>query len=462
MNIVYRSLQMGVVLFVLCASTAWAQDGVPPFQDLRFNEDWSDYPDEGIDSIFDPIKRIDLSESVWLSIGGEIHGRFEGWNNFGFSNANDDIFTFYRTFLHTDLHIGDHWRFFVEGRFAGLTDRNLPGGRRDALDADYGDLWNAFVEAKYDLGRVSMRVRLGRQELRYGIQHLVSPLDWANNRRIFEGGVVQIKSLDGPWTADFWVTSPVVLDRHEFNEHDDHRLFSGAYVTRTFSKQRIKGADFYFFAQNGVNSAPALQDRYTIGSRVWGEVIDNLAYDVQGAYQFGEVGAADISAYMLMGDLTYTFAETKFKPFINAGAGYASGDDDPTDGDVGTFDQIYPFGHYWLGFIDVIGRQNIIDLHGQVGFWPIAKKMRLRADLHFFWLADNSDALYHAGGGVMRPALGGTSEVGSEIDLSVLYKINRHLTIFSGYSHFFAGALIEDTGPSEDIDFFYTQVDFTF
>lgn len=162
---------------LLCATTAWAQDSAPPFQNLRFNEDYSEYPEEGVDSFFDPIKKIELSESVWLSFGGQVRGRLEWWNNFGFGAPNDDVFLLYRTFIHADLHLGDHWRMFVQGRFSGLTERDLPGGRRDALDADYGDLWNAFVEAKYDLGGVNARVRLGRQELQYGKQRLVSPLD---------------------------------------------------------------------------------------------------------------------------------------------------------------------------------------------------------------------------------------------------------------------------------------------
>ena len=31
-----------------------------------------------------------------------------------------------------------------------------------------------------------------------------------------------------------------------------------------------------------------------------------------------------------------------------------------------------------------------------------------------------------------------------------------------GYSHFFAGSYISQTGPSKDIDFLYTTVQYTF
>ena len=53
MAVAHRSLRTGVVIFVSCASSAWAQDPVPPFQNLRFEEDWSQYPPHGSDSIFD-------------------------------------------------------------------------------------------------------------------------------------------------------------------------------------------------------------------------------------------------------------------------------------------------------------------------------------------------------------------------------------------------------------------------
>lgn len=441
---------------------AWAQKGVPSYNNLRFEEDWSQFPPEGSDSVFDPIKKIELSDNVWMSIGGELRTRFEVWNNFGFNDANNDAFTQYRAFLHTDLHVGEHWRFFLEGRFSGLTKRDLPGGRRDALDADYGDIWNAFVEAEYDVGGVNLVARAGRQELQYGKQRLVSPLDWSNNRRIFEGGLVKLSGDDGMWSADLFVTSPVIIDRHEFNEHDDDHLFSGVYGTRKVAGSKVAGVDAYFLALNSINDATVDEDRYTLGARVWGDVIENLSYDVEAAYQFGDVNSGDISAFMITGEAAYTFADLKWTPRVGLGAGYASGDDDPLDSDVETFKQLFPLGHAWLGYIDVVGRQNIINLRVMAGAWPILKTLRVNADLHFFWLADADDGLYNAGGVKIRAGNGSERDVGTELDLTVLYKVNRHTDVLIGYSHFFAGDLIDQPGPSDDIDFFYTQVGFTF
>ena len=73
------------------------------------------------------------------------------------------------------------------------------------------------------------------------------------------------------------------------------------------------------------------------------------------------------------------------------------------------------------------------------------------------------DAVYNAAGGILRGDLGSDeSYIGSEIDLLLNWQIDRHFSVYAGYSHFCAGSFIEDTGPSDDIDFFYLAGTFTF
>ncbi len=42
------------------------------------------------------------------------------------------------------------------------------------------------------------------------------------------------------------------------------------------------------------------------------------------------------------------------------------------------------------------------------------------------------------------------------------WKATDHLTIEGGYSHFFAGSYLSDTGPSDDADFGYVQASVAF
>ena len=58
--------------------------------------------------------------------------------------------------------------------------------------------------------------------------------------------------------------------------------------------------------------------------------------------------------------------------------------------------------------------------------------------------------------------LPGASQIGSELDLLLNWQIDRHAAAYFGYSHFFAGDFIEQTGPSDDIDFLYAAFTYTF
>ena len=115
-----------------------------------------------------------------------------------------------------------------------------------------------------------------------------------------------------------------------------------------------------------------------------------------------------------------------------------------------------------MGYIDIVGRQNIIDFSLGLDLKP-AKKMGCKLAHHFFRRAEATDAFYNTGGGVVRAGTAGTDkEIGSEMDIKATYSINSHTSMLFGYSHFFTGDFIEQTGASKDTDFFYTQVLFRF
>jgi hypothetical protein len=80
-----------------------------------------------------------------------------------------------------------------------------------------------------------------------------------------------------------------------------------------------------------------------------------------------------------------------------------------------------------------------------------------------FWRQSDEDAVYNAAGGVLR-ADSGSSEtyVGTEADLLITWQVDRHLGTYLGFSYFWAGDFIQDTGPDDDITFFYAAATYTF
>ena len=445
----------------IVAGSASAQEA-PAFQNLRFTEDWSSVDTTQLDHWSAPLKHIELGDQLWVSIGGQQRIRYESWNNAGFNDASDDDYTLFRTHLHADFHYGDHWRVFLEGRMSTVNNRTLPGEKRAALDIDEGDFANAFIEANYEVFGADLLVRLGRQELQYGKQRLVSPLDWANNRRLFDGGVARITG-DSGYTFDVFVTSPVTVNPQELtlNETNDDILFSGMYYTRPLTEST--NMDAYFLARNNRHNTGAEEDRYTLGGRYFGKITDALSFDTEAAYQFGEqdIPDNDIEAWMLTVEGTYTFADTPWSPAITLGIDYATGDNDPTDSDVETFNHLFPLAHAYLGFSDVVGRQNVIDYRATLVVWPIEKTLRLRGDVRVLSLENDNDGLYSVGGGLSRPPAN-EDDLGLAFDFTAYYKISKYADVLLGYSHFAAGDYISDTGTDDDIDFLYLQMSYTF
>jgi hypothetical protein len=119
-------------------------------------------------------------------------------------------------------------------------------------------------------------------------------------------------------------------------------------------------------------------------------------------------------------------------------------------------------GHSFLGYIDYIGRQNIISPSAGVSVSPL-RNISLSLQQYFFWRASDRDAIYNKSGVVLRRGDTTTARyVGAETDLYATYSFDRHLLFYVGYSHFFSGDFIKQTGSSDDSNYYYAAVQYTF
>lgn len=441
----------------------------PPRDMLRQNEDWSVL--RGVDlsatgDFWDRIKYIELDARGrrWLSIGGHVALRSESWEDFNFERppgqSYDDSFLLSRVLLHADIHLGEALRVYVEGKTAQTTDRDLPGGTR-TLDADHLDLQQGFVDWEFAAGGSTTTLRAGRQMLRLGDQRLVSPLLWSNTMRTWEG--LTAATVAGDWKVTALFTRFVPVDIDDFNRGDDDHLLYGLYGTRA---RGPGGTDLYWLGvanrDAAFNGTSGDEFRQTLGTRWWGALgTGGAKYDLEAAGQFGRVGDEDVLAWMLASRASVPLTGPDGSLRGRIGLDWASGDA-AAGGDVGTFNPLYQWGHAYYGYMDEIGRQNAID--AWIGLeWRPAEPWEFSADWHVFWLSDADDALYNPGGSVVVPG-GSTAatEIGNEIDLLASWRIDAHATAYLGYSHFFAGEVIADTGPDSDIDFAYVGFQYYF
>jgi hypothetical protein len=471
-----RTLLALVVASAPLAAAAQYDAGEPPparpsYRHTRFEEDWRALADpDRLPSrdVFDPAKHVALGRDVWIGFGADLRLRGELWEDYLFGAPpgadHDDAYLLTRLRAHADLHVGSRLRAFVELKSALATDIDLPGGR-SAATVDTLAVQNAFAEVvAWRRGEERLAARVGRQELRFGAERLVSPSDWTNVRRSFDAAALSLELTRVRATAFF--ARPVIVEMHDGNEHRGGDHFYGVYATAGSLSLGpfAPSLDLYWLAldrgDRSVNGTSGDEHRHTIGARIWGSLGETgLDAELETAFQVGSLGGRTLRAGMASGEIGYRRPDWWGAPRFQIGADWASGDS-RAGGSVQTFDPLFPLGHRYFGDIDVQGRSNVIALSGGVALRPLpATTAKLL--VHRFWRASDADALYAASGAVLRP--GGASHahgVGTEIDVTLAYRIDPHAQVGAGYGHYFPDSFIESTGPSRDVDFVYLFVEY--
>jgi hypothetical protein len=442
----------------------------------------------------DLLKQLSTTRNSVLDLGGEY--RLRDHHEFFMRNSGpvgsnlkglSDDFLLQRERLYVNWRLGDRFRFYGESinatsSFNRDTPRNIEVNPWDAL--------NLFAEGMLiDASRGEVWFRAGRQELLFGNERLISPLDWANTRRTFDGVRSYWKGKD--WNVDAFWTQPVLFGQHivgstgpttgnitsTFDHSDSGQQFMGAYATC----KAVENHTFdYYYLRYTESKAPNKEnpifaknfDANTFGTRVlgrrnaWANERNSWLYEVEGGYQFGSYGAGNQSAgfYVLGGG--YEFTPRPWKPTLWIYYDWASGNANPHSPNHGTFIQMFPLSHKYFGFMDLVARQNIRDLNFLLTSTPTAK-LKLLTWFHVFELDQAKDSLYNAQGLAIRTDPTGRAgrNVGQEIDLTAQYQINPRADVLFGYSHFFAGSFITATNPkgvSGNADFYYSQWSYRF
>ena len=202
-------------------------------------------------------------------------------------------------------------------------------------------------------------------------------------------------------------------------------------------------------------------DVYTVGSRLNGRRPigrDVWDYDIEAAYQWGKFSADDTGAWMAAADTGYSFDDVFMKPRLGLGFDYASGDQDPFDDWNGTFNPIFGNAHRYFGWLDQIGRKNVIAPNANITLKP-HKSVELAAVFYSFCAAEDRDGLFGTSGPAVRRRPYGDipTHFGNELDLQLTWRFDAHTQFLFGWAHFWAGDFINYTGRGEDPDLIYVQ-----
>ena len=394
-----------------------------------------------------------------FSFGGETRYRYHNERNHAVGGlgvtGNDDNFWLSRQRLYADWKLCDAVRVYGE-----VIDAQKRGGNVIARPIDENDLdiQNAFVDVKLfdnDFGKFT--VRAGRQELLYGAQRTVSPLDWANTRRTFEGirGLYQ----SGDTSLDTFWTRAVNVDPDSADEGDSDVQFFGSYLTQ--KNTNVGQVEAYYLGLDNDNANTTVN---TIGGRVSGATKNKILYDFEGAYQFGNNATADShSAGFVTAGIGRKIETNFLSPTVWLYYDYASGEEDFNEvgrGDGG-YDHLFPLAHKYNGFMDLFGRRNLHDLN-VFTLTPLNKKVSMIIWYHYFALVEETTPYSVVLTPFETTTQADSRDLGHEIDVAFNINLNARNNIFIGYSHFSGGdyydnGAIGPAGEDNDADFFYAQ-----
>ena len=355
-----------------------------------------------------------------------------------------------RVRLYTNWKANDFTRVYVEGIFADVTDDDGTYQPRP-IDRNFGDFLNAFIDYSPQDGTT---LRVGRQELIYGAERLISPLDWANTRRTFEG--VKLMVAEGDWKVDGFYTHYVPVIPNELDRADYQQSFYGVYST--YAGWENDSVDLYYIGyDNNHDDSPITSDfsLSTFGSRLYGNR-GNWLYEMEGGVQIGRQSGLglDQDAGFGTAGIGRKMPENPWAPTIWFYYDYASGNF--PGGDFNRFNQLFPLAHKYFGFIDAVQRSNIESPNVQLTMKP-----HKRWDLlmwYWYFMANSGTDIVPSIGGTPTQSLSRT-HFGDELDLLAKYSFSPRSNVLFGYSHFWRGNKI--LAP-EDADFFYTQWEVNF
>lgn len=302
-----------------------------------------------------------------------------------------------------------------------------------------------------DLFDAPIDLEVGRFVLQYGDQRLIGALEWFDQGRTFDG--LRVHYHPEGWYVDAFATRI----RETVQTSDDQDLY-GVYA----GTSRDEGLNVEGYVLGLRDQLEQMGERVmghtlfaTVGTRIHGKSA-GFDYAAEFAYQFGEVRDDDLSAFAASARAGWT-GGCDSKPRIGLEVNYASGNETAGDGDTEQFQVLFPTNHLHYGYADLAAWSNLFNVRVTSAIKP-HENVTVGLDYHYLRLVDPDGGWINAGGGLIRP---GTSSddrhLGDELDLTVKWRPYEHLTVLAGWSHFFAGGFVRDTGGGGDLDFVYLQ-----
>jgi hypothetical protein len=388
---------LGLQVTPVRADDASAAAGVPQRPSIMFNrwqEDWSVLADPRVPrEPLDSLKYIPLSSSdpkTCLSFGAGVRERFEALDaaRFGIAPSRNNDYLISRVETHADLRIGSEVQMFAQ-----FLSAFAPGKTMIApVDRDRLDLEQAFIAVVEPVSGGTLKLRFGRQQFAFDLQRFVSVRDGPNIRQSYDAAWGDYEL--GPWRVISFYSQPVQnRDLRVFDDYSSgHLTYGGVRLERQFGPASLT-AYYSRFTQDGARFLTVNgNERRDILDVRFGGATKGFDWDIEAMGQAGEIGGESIAAWAVGSLAGYTFADLPWKPRVGLQIDAASGDDNPTDHHLGTFNPLFPNGYYFTlaGFT---GYVNLIHVKPSATIHP-TESLKVMAAVAGQWRETTADAVY--------------------------------------------------------------------
>ena len=235
---------------------------------------------------------------------------------------------------------------------------------------------------------------------------------------------------------DLFALKPVENNLGWFDDVPNHaESLWGSYLTVPAPIASRGQADIYYIGLDTksatYNRGTAHQFRNTVGVRVFRPIGKGLDYNWEPNYQWGSFGSDSIRAWSVSTETGFTFDRTRFHPRPLLRADVYSGDGNPANHPLGTFNPLFPRGAYFTPkAVPFLGPQNLIDVHPALQF-QLKTNVTGAFAWDWYWRESTYDGTYAFGSGALiDPA--GTSHaryLGNQGDLEIRWAPVRHIII---------------------------------
>lgn len=443
---------------VLMAAPVQAQVGTdaqraPTLTIERYPEDWSRLADpaERTGHWTERFKYIPLSESgsTYLTTGVEIRSRYEGYEDEQWGAAPDNDYVWHRVMPYADLHVGAV-RLFSQPIISGISGNDVPNTPVDTTGAD---MLQAFAEVEMDVAQgVTLRASAGRKLVSLGAGRLIDKRYGPNVPLAFDGLDASLTGASRQVRVMFM--RPVDSRPGDMDDRASRQeVFWGVYATQWLTASKSGGFDLYYLAlrdRNAVFDQGAGREVvHSLGGRIFGDTGD-WRWNVEGVVQRGSFAGGRVEAWGVGGEIARRFRRVPLAPELAVTLDIISGDGDPDDNRLGTFNPLFPRGKYFAAQSPV-GPRNLIHLQPSFTVHP-SEAFAVSLTGIAYWRESTGDGLYNIPGFLVRSGRDSDARfIGKQGELAVAWQTTPELNLSASVSLFAPGAFIRDTGPARTI-----------